>query len=442
MLPVPKDICGQIEKLIDRFLWDGRKRRIKKELLYRPVTEGGIAIPNIYTFFEALKASWVPRLLTEGKQCWKLLPLYYINLIGKNTTILNFNFTEVAQFPEIKILPLFYQEAILAFNKAKPYKKPATKSDLLNSILWGNRYLMYETKYKKKSFKRSLYNKHWINSGVMRLGDVLTNNGEINIGKLTHIIKNKADFICVQSQIMCAVKKYKMLLSETDVKNDDVRDPNTEEPNPLIFGNKSSGIINVSHMKAKFFYNSIVGVKTGNFYAIDKWEKELNCTIDVSKVFYVRVKKLVDKKLSAFCFKVLHKVLICGEILHSWDKLPDPICPDCNNVHTVKHMLWECKHAAYTWTLLMKVKDIQLIWRDIVLGLNNKDNDVVVVLLAFCLYKWWIVKINKGSQQTYMKYLYHELQQKKQIYAVLNYHDTSSDIDQLLNVIDTMECKY
>ena len=435
MLTLPMGICKQVEMLIDKFLWSGRKSRLRKDILHKPINEGGISIPNIDTFFKALKASWIPRLLKEGNQCWKALPLYHINQLGQNNAILNFNYTEESHFPEIQKIPLFYQEALLAFNKAKPSKKPGSKYELLNSVVWGNRFLMYESKDKKKKLKKSLYNIHWINCGIMRLNQVLTNDCKINIEYLQEVIRNKADFICIQSQIMNAVKAYKHLFLKTKGNNGHSNKILKEEPSPILFQDGSSGVIDVSCKRANFFYSNMLASKTVAFHAINKWEKELECDIDVSKTFNKRVKILVDRKLAEFCFKLLHRVLICGEMLHSWGKVPSPLCPDCKQTHSVKHMLWECQHATFTWAILSQAKEINLSWKDVVLGVNNKSVDQVVILLAFFLYKWWIMKINEKVQTSYVRYLYFELRQKKQIYSLLKYHDTVKYIDLLLSFI-------
>ena len=84
----------------------------------------------------------------------KLYPyIIFINLV-KNIAILNFKYIEESHFPEIQIILMFIRrQYILALNQAKPSKKPGSKYDSLNCVVCDNRFLMYESKDKKRILK-------------------------------------------------------------------------------------------------------------------------------------------------------------------------------------------------------------------------------------------------------------------------------------------------
>ena len=63
--------------------------------------------------------------------------------MGPDNIILKFNFTSVMQFPLLKTIPAFYQEAIVCFNKSKPHIHVTSKEALFKEILWGNRILTF-----------------------------------------------------------------------------------------------------------------------------------------------------------------------------------------------------------------------------------------------------------------------------------------------------------
>ena len=95
---------------------------------------------------------------------WNYLPQYYLNRYGKNLAILTFNFINEKQFPRIKQIPLFYQEVIIAFNKSKGSNKPTSKTEFLDNIIWGNRHFI---PCSKQNNQETLYNKHWIECGIL-----------------------------------------------------------------------------------------------------------------------------------------------------------------------------------------------------------------------------------------------------------------------------------
>ena len=91
--------------------------------------------------FEALKASWVVKLINSNESCG-FLGNMFLNLL-ENHNILWLNFTEKSHFPLLQKLPSFYQDVITAFNKSKICPLPLNKDELLQQVIWGNRHLTY-----------------------------------------------------------------------------------------------------------------------------------------------------------------------------------------------------------------------------------------------------------------------------------------------------------
>ena len=70
---------------------------------------------DIESQFEALKASWVVKLINSNES-WVFLGNIYLNLLD-NHNILILNFLEKRLFPLLQKLPPFYQDVITSFNK-------------------------------------------------------------------------------------------------------------------------------------------------------------------------------------------------------------------------------------------------------------------------------------------------------------------------------------
>ena len=52
-LDLPKSIFKSIDKIFTSFKWDGKKPRIRLELLQRPRLQGGQALPNVCHYYWA-----------------------------------------------------------------------------------------------------------------------------------------------------------------------------------------------------------------------------------------------------------------------------------------------------------------------------------------------------------------------------------------------------
>lgn len=405
MLPIPEGICGQVETMIDQFLWKGRKRRIKKEILQMPVKEGGIGQIDIKSHFEALKASWVPRLLKDTNTSWSYIAQLYLQKLGGMGNTFCFSFINKKQFPLVESLPRFYQEVLIAFNKSKGEAKPACKKDFLNSIIWANRHFLYTINGEPES---TLFNKHWIECGIMKMGNIISQEGTIMMQKLNDMIFNKSDVISTQSKLLDILKQYKHLFN-----NDTTHvSMHIKNPNPQCIITKDGKEVEIMYVKSRFFYNNIRGFKTKRIGAIDKWEKELGTKLKPNVIFQRNVKHIKEKKIVAFRFKLLHRILICGKTLYLWKKISQPECSLCKTEHTVSHMLYDCVRAKCMWSHFERVYNIDIKWKDIVIGQRVKTYDVIISYISFLLYKSWILEINDKGVKDFNKYMYHELHNK------------------------------
>lgn len=53
ILKVTKLRIGEIQKILEHFIWEGKKSRCKKVVLQQPRKEGGLAFPNLWRYYHA-----------------------------------------------------------------------------------------------------------------------------------------------------------------------------------------------------------------------------------------------------------------------------------------------------------------------------------------------------------------------------------------------------
>ena len=82
VLPNPSDkIIDDLQKTIFSFIWDEKPDKIKRDQLYLSKENGGLNLTNIQSFINAIKTSWVKRLIDENNRGkWKL---FFNNILKK-----------------------------------------------------------------------------------------------------------------------------------------------------------------------------------------------------------------------------------------------------------------------------------------------------------------------------------------------------------------------
>lgn len=68
------------------------------------------------SYFVALKASWVNRLVNGKLATWKLIPFKYLNVSNNIFSIFNMNLSDIKSLRYLKDIPAFYKEVIQSWN--------------------------------------------------------------------------------------------------------------------------------------------------------------------------------------------------------------------------------------------------------------------------------------------------------------------------------------
>jgi hypothetical protein len=67
-----------------QFIWNGKPNKVKRNVTIDSYERGVLQMLDIKSYFIALKASWVSRLVTGHLSNWKRIPLTYFKATGKN----------------------------------------------------------------------------------------------------------------------------------------------------------------------------------------------------------------------------------------------------------------------------------------------------------------------------------------------------------------------
>ena len=155
---------------------------------------------------------------------------------------------------------------------------------------------------------------------------------------LYRTIENKREIFREITLLRHALKPFNSL--RTHVPN--------QQPN---FQNKQA--LPKPETKSKHFYKILIQRKMEKPKSENKIQTTLNDNyIAFDQVYTRKIKRIKEKKLSEFNYKVLHNILPCKRNLKIWGKTNQDTCDVCRDIQDIKHLLFECQHARKIWHLI------------------------------------------------------------------------------------------
>ena len=73
LLDPPDTFIEDLQKMIFRFVWNRKRDRISRDTAVKHIADGGLGIPQIKSFMNALKLTWIKNTLKTTNHRWKQL---------------------------------------------------------------------------------------------------------------------------------------------------------------------------------------------------------------------------------------------------------------------------------------------------------------------------------------------------------------------------------
>ena len=381
MLHVNISTLNEINKALFNFLWNGKQDKIKRKTVIGNLDQGGLKMLDIYCVKDALLASWVKRIC-YGKGSWRCIPFKYLSAFGEDVNLL-FKMNGIDE-KLLEKLPIFYEQVISAWYKVRNQcTDPNLEYDIQNQMIWGNKYILSKGK--------PLLYPHWINSGFVYVKDIVQNGSFMNDKDVFQKLKVRRNWTCELLSVKYAIRKR---LKEIEVTVN-TEDTETDNVHDLCF--LKTAKLYQFLMQQKF---EIPGVQ-------DKWEVELKCKPDWKNIWYNQTYYPIGKHLMQLNYKLLHRILPCGQLLHVWKIKPSNVCNLCNCIEDYKHLFISCSRLKSFWAI---VKDfiyktfrcnVVMDFKVIVLGyktnLHNppvavKHTNLAITIAKYVIFRSWLEK--------------------------------------------------
>ena len=159
----PLDFTKRLKTELFHFIWGGKTDRLRRLSICRPYAEGGLAMMEIDTYIDALKATWVRREI-KSNHSWTSL---FRHSIAKGRFFWEMNSSSLTLFSN-NISNLFWVEV---------YRALASLSNALEiNVCHMNRCGLW---FSDMTRNTNTCNNAWLKKGMKYISDIIDVRGEI-----------------------------------------------------------------------------------------------------------------------------------------------------------------------------------------------------------------------------------------------------------------------
>ena len=399
MLPnPPDDLINELQKKCFDFVWDGKRSKIKNSTAIHHNKNGGINIPHIQSYIQALKLTWLRRTSNVNGKKWKSI------LLKQVPEIENLNNFGAAILKNKKVNP-FWDDVFKSYKDLHSKHKPNTSEELLAEPLFSNEHLKID--------KNTFYFQDWVEKGILTVKSLFKEDGSfLSLNEFEeeyNFFPRPLDFFgCVST-----IKRFARTQGIEIKHNKAFADPKVVS---LLSGRLKG---------AKPIYNALLGnIEKGN--PCKTWENILEKEIEWKKVFDT-INRIKETKLRWFQMKIVYRIIVSNSILLKMNIVQSNKCNFClTEKDSVFHYLWKCTHVQQFWNdfvhlLKSKCNHCDRLKLNASLVLFGQDGnmktdacfDYILLKAKFFIYKCRMNKIRPNIQ--------HFINEVQQIYKVDKY---------------------
>jgi hypothetical protein len=164
----PDNVLKDIQKSFYKFLWNGKRDKVKREILTNSCEDGGLKMIDIKLFCQALKMTWIKKYIDPlNFSPWKILSIDSLEKWGGDKILLlgKEGLNTVAS-----TLNLFWKDILDNFSNLQN-EKVTDGNDVLSQSIWLNSHI--------KANNTSPCLRNWIKNDIYIINDLLDQNKQI-----------------------------------------------------------------------------------------------------------------------------------------------------------------------------------------------------------------------------------------------------------------------
>jgi hypothetical protein len=317
----PEEFLLALEKELYMFIWNGKHSRVKKSVVCKSYTDGGLNMLDVKSFLSSMKISWLRRLSLDSE--WKS---FTINMYPDLQNLEYFG-GEYANVAMNSIKNLFWKDVLKHYKKFTLKCCPINLAEFMSECLYYNLNIVRD--------RRTIFVKEWFENNIFLIRHLVNEEGQLMsydqfLRKYPTV--TRTNFL-MYAGILRAVKQFQ-------------RKCNIEFNNQYIFADNTVwGYIKKGnkHVKSVFACNGTVPAaipKCNSIYENLNWKA----------IFSHCFKLTRDVQLRWFQYRLLHRLLPTQKYLYTVKIADSPICNFCETDNqTIEHMLYDCTVVSDFW---------------------------------------------------------------------------------------------
>ena len=131
-----KPLIDSINKIIFRFIWEGKPSKIKRKTIIAEKKRSGLKMIDFEIMERTLKLTWIKRIAEAGDASWKTILNYAVRQFGGIDFLINCDYDVKAL--NLEQLPEFYC-TVLCYWQEFRYSSDNKEIPVYDRIIWNNR---------------------------------------------------------------------------------------------------------------------------------------------------------------------------------------------------------------------------------------------------------------------------------------------------------------
>ena len=314
---ITDSIVSKLNAMLEKFIWDGRKSKIKLQILQTTAQNGGANLVNFARKDDALKCSWI-RMILNGEYSGQFVYNSLQETVRENIWICNLKDTDVDRVT--KTDNEFWKDVLKAWCR---YHFDDEKID--DQMIWCNSLI-------RIADKPIVWRKPY-NMGLRYVSDLLVDGEYIEHAQ-------------VMEKYGLSSMQYNSLKTSIpqDIKN------NACDAAPF----KDVRFAKYMHtpQPARYVYQQLSPIPPEVLTAETKWQIELESTYNFDMIAELnRIKSLTTiTKYRSFQYRLLYRAVITNIQLNKWKIVNSESCSFCNGPReSYYHLFYECEKVQNIW---------------------------------------------------------------------------------------------
>ena len=317
----PSEFIKELQSSLFAFLWNNKPAKIKKSVVCKSYTDGGLQMIDVKSYIIALKLTWLKRINREGslqRLTFNLFPKF-INLPKMREEYIH-SCLKSCNNP-------FWREVLIHFKSLYRKSIPKNPAEFLSECIHYNSNIIRD--------HHVVFVKEWYDNNILYIHQLFNvqNNSFFTFVEFRDLYPNinNTNFL-VYNGIIRAIIRYKQKLGiEFNTKN---RIIETKVWKSIKEGGKIiQAILQKSNVQPS---------------AVTKWNNVFE-NLNWFKIFK-QYSKFHDIKLKWFQLRILHRLLPTRKYLYNCKIIDDPMCNICQvETQTIQHLFWDCEIVKKFW---------------------------------------------------------------------------------------------